>query len=78
MKKKKIQLKELQVKSFITSLNADEAKDIRGGVLTRPQNNNGQMTPNLGRKVMWTISEQRKDTYVQFGDTGNEDRNIKK
>jgi hypothetical protein len=78
MKKKKIQLKQLQVKSFITSLSNDEVKEIRGGVLTRPQNNNGLITPNLGRKLMWTISEQRKDSYVKFGEDNGEDRFIKK
>ena len=66
MKKKKIQLKKLQVNSFITSLTNDEAKEIRGGALVRPQNNNGMLSPNLGRKIMWTISEQRKDA-VRFG-----------
>lgn len=59
MKKKKIQLKNLQVTSFITALNADEEQEIRGGGLTRPNTNQGSVTPNLGRKYMWTISEQR-------------------
>ncbi len=59
MKKKKIQLKNLQVTSFITALNADEEKEIRGGGLARPGANHGSVTPNLGRKYMWTISEQR-------------------
>ncbi len=77
MKKKKIQLKELQVKSFITSLSDNEAKEVRGGVLTRPQNNDGLISPNLGRKLMWTISEQRKD-YVRFGDSNGTDLFIKK
>ncbi len=78
MKKKKIQLKELQVKSFITSLNTDEAKEIRGGVLTRPQNNNGLISPNLGRKFMWTISEQREKNGVRFGDTNGKNKFIRK
>ena len=78
MKKKKIQLKELKVKSFITSLSADEAKEIRGGLLTRPQNNGGTITPNLGRKLMWTISEQRKAGYAKFGSMNNNDGLLKK
>jgi hypothetical protein len=77
MEKKKIQLKELQVKSFITSLSEDEAQEIRGGVLTRPSNNNGLITPNLGRKLMWTISEQRKDS-ITFGQTGSGEAHIEK
>lgn len=67
MKKKKIQLKNLEVSSFITALNADEAQEIRGGGLTRPNGNHGVVSPNLGRKYMWTISEQRLRNVDVFG-----------
>jgi hypothetical protein len=56
---KKIQLKNLKVTSQITSLNADEAKDIKGGIIFRNNNNNNPIIPNLGKKLLWTVTEQR-------------------
>ncbi len=63
MKKKKIELKKLKVKSQITSLNADEAQEVRGGLGFRPNGNN-PITPNLGKKLMWTVTEQRGELSV--------------
>lgn len=61
MKNKKLQLKILEVSSSITTLNTDETDAIKGGQLVKPANNNGMVTPSLGRKLMWTVTEQRKD-----------------
>ena len=77
MKKKKIQLKDLKVTSFITALDTDEAQEIRGGVLTRPNGNGGSVTPNVGKKYMWTISEQRLRNRSVYGSGAINDRTQK-
>ena len=56
---KKLQLKNLKVNSQITSLNADEANDVKGGLIFRNNNNNNPIVPNLGKKLLWTVTEQR-------------------
>lgn len=63
MKKKKIKLKDLKVKSQITTLNTDEADEVVGGLGFRPNGNN-PVVPDLGKKLMWTVTEQRGELVV--------------
>jgi hypothetical protein len=64
MKKKKLQLKELKVKSFITNLEMNEAK---GGVRLKGDEQEGRSmigyldSPWNIRVHTWTISEIRND-----------------
>lgn len=62
MKNKKLQLKHLKVSSQITSLNEKEAQEVKGGLEFRDDQNN-PVIPNLGKKFMWTVTEQRRDKY---------------
>ncbi len=52
------------MKSQLTTLNADEAKEVKGGLIIRPGKNN-PIAPNLGKKLMWTITEQRGELKVR-------------
>lgn len=65
MKKKKLQLKELKVKSFVTNLQSNEMKDAKGGVQLEDSGrairlDNTNLPWNI-RVHAWTISEIRND-----------------
>ncbi len=63
MKKKKLQLNELKVKSQFTNLNEEEANEIKGGGLFN--NNNNNVVPSFGRKFRWTVTEQRGEVRIR-------------
>jgi hypothetical protein len=65
MKKKKLQLKELKVKSFVTNLEANEMKNAKGGAKLEDTGraiklDNTNLPWNI-RVHAWTISEIRND-----------------
>jgi|AntRauTorckE5430_2_1112549.scaffolds.fasta_scaffold10502_2 hypothetical protein len=65
MKKKKLQLKELKVKSFVTNLENTEMKNAKGGVKAEDEGraikmSNNHLPWNI-RVHAWTISEIRND-----------------
>lgn len=66
MKKKKLQLKDLKVKSFVTNLGSKEMTETKGGRNTEINSNRGIRRTNIHvpwniRVHAWTISEIRND-----------------
>lgn len=66
MKKKKLQLKDLKVKSFVTNLSTDEMSHAKGGQKIRVSTGRAIRRTNIRlpwniRIHAWTISEIRND-----------------
>lgn len=65
MKKKKLQLKTLKVKSFVTTMNADEVDAVKGGLAYRTHINNIEGAQGIaGKRPVWTVTEQRRGYIV--------------
>lgn len=77
MKKKKLQLKDLKVKSFVTNLKSTEMNDAKGGRNTEVTSNRAIRRTNVHlpwniRIHAWTISEIRNDGRP-YSELGGED-----
>ena len=70
MKKKKLQLEELKVKSFVTTMDHKELSEVQGGFVFRTRGSNWvNIGGTKGKLPIMTVTEPRKDDFYVGGIT---------